>query len=63
LAALCGKLGAFQHGQTVEARHSYLRRGTDILLRLKSAGHLMASQETVIQWFDEQLAKLDGHHS
>ena len=53
------KLGTLEHGQSVEVRHGHLLRGREILLRLKSAGRLMASQNW-IKWFDEELAKLVG---
>ncbi|HZL67005.1 MAG TPA: toll/interleukin-1 receptor domain-containing protein [Candidatus Limnocylindrales bacterium] len=55
----CFKLGTLEHGQSVEVRHGHLLRGREILLRLKSAGRLMASQNW-IKWFDEELAKLVG---
>jgi tetratricopeptide (TPR) repeat protein len=61
LALLCAKLGILEHGQSVVERHRYLHRGRDILIRLKSAGRLMASQDTLVQWFDEQLAKVAEH--
>jgi hypothetical protein len=56
----CSKLGTLEHGQSVEVRHGHLLRGREILLRLKSAGRLMASQNW-IQWFDEELTKLAGN--
>jgi hypothetical protein len=55
----CSNLGTLEHGQSVEVRYGHLFRGREILLRLKSAGHLMASQDW-IQDFDEELAKLAG---
>jgi tetratricopeptide (TPR) repeat protein len=61
LAVSCAKLGTLTIGQTVEERRGHLLRGKEILLSLKSAGRLAASQDWV-QWFEEELAKLEGDH-
>jgi uncharacterized protein YecT (DUF1311 family) len=58
LAVSCSKLGVLQYGQNAELRLGYLRRRKDILLRLKSAGRLVTSQEAWLQWFDDEVAKL-----
>jgi hypothetical protein len=60
VAVSCSKLGTLdEHCQSVAAPRGYLLRGREILLRLKSAGRLMANRDW-IQRFDEELAKLAG---
>ena len=57
VALSCAKLGTLEHGQSVEARRDYLLRGRAILLKLKSGGRLMPSQDGT-EWFERQLGQL-----
>ena len=59
LSVSCGKIGTLAHGQNVEVRRRYLRRGREILAQLKAEGRLLPNQEW-IEWFDGQLAQLSG---
>ena len=63
VAVSCARLGLLQHGQSMEVRHGHLRRGRDILQRLKSARRSTSKHEALVEWFDQQLAELAGHHS
>jgi hypothetical protein len=58
VAVSCARLGTLDQGQNREARQRYLLRGREILVRLKSAGRLMANQDW-ITWFSKQLATLE----
>jgi len=57
VAVSCAKLGALDHAQSVETRRDYLLRGREVLLKLKSAGRLMANQDWT-EWFEQQLGQL-----
>ncbi|MBS0150261.1 MAG: tetratricopeptide repeat protein, partial [Nitrospira sp.] len=57
VAVSCAKLSALRDDKSVTARQDYLVRGRDILLKLKSDGHLLQNED-LIGWFNEELAKL-----
>jgi predicted negative regulator of RcsB-dependent stress response len=57
LAVSCAKLGALEYGQSVEVRRAYLMRGRASLLKLKSEGRLLPSQDWT-EWFEGQLSQL-----
>ena len=57
VAVSCARLGALDHGQSLETRRGHLLRGREILLTLKAAAQLTESQDRTA-WFEEQLAKL-----
>ncbi len=54
LAASCFKLGILEHGQTLDVRRDFLKRGRKILAQLKARERLHPEQDW-IQLFDEQL--------
>jgi len=58
LAVSFAKLGTLAHGQTVELRRDYLRRGRAILALLKSENRLLPNQDW-IEWFDIHLTELE----